>query len=253
MFDFLLFLSHSGVLALLLMLYLIDAVMDGPELFRVGIQGCKLLLQIPVLRFQTGLFRTPCGSGQLAVHHLSFQFALSHVEQAKRIVMFCLVLLAGFLKADGFQLVGNGFSVLVVVRHSQQFVQFLNPRRIVVLGDDRYVQPKFVKLLDRSIPIVRIEGDDWNRIAEETTLLLSLSNLSGDYKKLREEIMSKGKFLRPTPRTRAEQLKPVAQTEAPAEDEGAAVEEELVEFDPAPAAQAPEAKAPEAQEPATAE
>ena len=130
----------------------------------------------------------------------------------------------------------------------QQFVQFLNPRRIVVLGDDRYVQPKFVKLLDRSIPIVRIEGDDWNRIAEETTLLLSLSNLSGDYKKLREELMSKGKFLRPTPRTRAEQLKPVAQTEAPAEDEVAAVEEELIEFDPAPAAQAPEA-----QEPATAE
>ena len=81
-----------------------------------------------------------------------------------------------------------------------------------------------------------------------TGWVLCLSNLSGDYKKLREELMSKGKFLRPTPRTRAAQLKPVAQTEAPAEDEVAAVEEELVEFDPAPAAQAPEA-----QEPATAE
>ena len=80
MFDFLLFLPSSGILMLVLMLYLIDAVMDGPELFRVGIQGYKLLLQISVLRFQTGLFRTPFSNGKLAVHHLSFQLALGHIE-----------------------------------------------------------------------------------------------------------------------------------------------------------------------------
>ena len=43
-FDFLFFLPCNGVLALLLMLYLIDAVMDGPELFCVGVQGRNLLL-----------------------------------------------------------------------------------------------------------------------------------------------------------------------------------------------------------------
>lgn len=100
-----------------------------------------------------------------------------------------------------------------------QFVRFLNPRRVVVLGDDRYVQPKFVERIPRSIPLVRIEGDDWNRIAEETTLLLSLSNLAGDYKELREELMSKGKFLRPTPRTGGNPRKPEIRTEAPAEEE----------------------------------
>ena len=108
------------------MLYLIDAVMDGPELFRVGIQGRKLLLQIPVLRFQTGLFRTPCSSGQLAVHHLSFQLALGHVEQPQLLIMLGLVLLTGFLKADGFQLVGNWLSGFVVIRHAKQLVQLFD-------------------------------------------------------------------------------------------------------------------------------
>ncbi|MBS1368820.1 MAG: hypothetical protein HPZ91_02585 [Lentisphaeria bacterium] len=108
----------------------------------------------------------------------------------------------------------------------KQFVEFLNPQRIVVLGDERYVQPKFLKLLDRSIPIVRIEGDDWNRIAEETTYLLSLSHLGDNYKRLREELTSKGKFLRPTPRTHQQQPEP--QQAAPA-DEPQVVEDVIVE------------------------
>ena len=106
-----------------------------------------------------------------------------------------------------------------------KFVQFLNPSRIVVLGDDRYVPAKYLNLLDRTIPVVRIEGNDWDRIADQTTLLLGLSNLGGDYKKLRDEIMSKGKLLRPSPRTHQE-LKPVEKTPAAAED----IATETVEF-----------------------
>ena len=40
--------------------------------------------------------------------------------------MFCLVLLTGFLKADGFQLVRNRFSGLAVICHAKQLVQFLD-------------------------------------------------------------------------------------------------------------------------------
>lgn len=98
-----------------------------------------------------------------------------------------------------------------------QFVQFLNPSRIVVLGDERYVPAKYLNLLDRAIPIVRIEGEDWNRVADQTTLLLGLSNLGGDYRKLRDEMTSKGKLLRPTPRTHQE-LKPADKAPAAAED-----------------------------------
>lgn len=125
-----------------------------------------------------------------------------------------------------------------------QFVQFLNPSRIIILGDERYVPSKYLTLLDRSIPIVRIEGDDWNRIAEQATLLLGLSNLGGDYKKLRDDLMSKGKFLRPTPRLHHEtELKPVEKTPAAVED----IEIETVEITEPLGAAAPE---PEAAQPA---
>jgi hypothetical protein len=113
-----------------------------------------------------------------------------------------------------------------------QFVQFLNPSRIVVLGDERYVPTKYLNPLDKAIPIVRIEGDDWNRIADQTTLLLGLTNLGGDYKKLRDEMTSKGKLLRPTPRTHQD-LKPVEKT--PAVEEDVNVKVDTVEI-PEPAA-----------------
>jgi len=98
-----------------------------------------------------------------------------------------------------------------------QFVQFLNPSRIIVLGDERYVPAKYLNLLDRAIPIVRIEGEDWNRVADQATLLLGLSNLGVDYKKLRDEMTSKGKLLRPTPRTHQE-LKPADKAPTAVED-----------------------------------
>lgn len=98
-----------------------------------------------------------------------------------------------------------------------QFVQFLNPSRIVVLGDERYVPAKYLNLLDRAIPIVRIEGEDWNRVADQATLLLGLSNLGVDYKGLREKMTNKGQLLRPTPRTHQE-IKPADKAPAAAED-----------------------------------
>lgn len=106
-----------------------------------------------------------------------------------------------------------------------QFVQFLKLSRIVVLGDERYVPTKYLDLFDKTIPTVRIEGEDWNRIADQTTLLLGLSNLGGDYKKLRDDMLSKGKLLRPSPRTHQE-VKPVDKAPAASED----IATETVEF-----------------------
>ena len=74
----------------------------------------------------------------------------------------------------------------------RHFLSYLNPRRVVVLGDERYVSNQFVeeylKKLEFPIPVVRIEGNDWNRIAEETTLLLSLSHLGDNFQRLRQEM-----------------------------------------------------------------
>ncbi len=69
-----------------------------------------------------------------------------------------------------------------------EFIRQLNPRRIVVLGDERYVPEKYVDLLDHNIPVVRIVGANWNRVADELTFMLNLSNLSKEYRRLREKL-----------------------------------------------------------------
>ena len=84
----------------------------------------------------------------------------------------------------------------ILAKDLNAFVRYLNPQRIVVLGDDKYVQRSYIDLLDRTIPIVRIEGNDWNRIAEQLTDLLNLSRLGDDYKELRETMLNDGRIYR---------------------------------------------------------
>ena len=125
----------------------------------------------------------------------------------------------------------------------RQFVEFMNPRRIFVLGDERYVPTKYVELFNSNIPVVRIQGSDWNRVANQATLLLGLSNLSGDFQKLHDDMM-KGKFLRPTPRTNRPEIKEADKAPASAAEDktaeksapGAAVEAVDVPAGSAPAA-----------------
>ncbi len=88
-----------------------------------------------------------------------------------------------------------------------RMVNFMNPRRIVVLGNSDYVQPKYLKLLDRRIPLFIVDGSDWQRCADELTFMLNLSNLSGNYKRLHAELVSS---YRPLPQA------PAAEETAPA-------------------------------------
>ena len=112
------------------------------------------------------------------------------------------------------------------------FVRFLNPRRIIVLGNDAYVQPKYIAMLDRTIPVIRV---DWNRSAEELTDLLHLSNLDRNYRKLRETMLDKGKIYRPISKPKQQMpAKEVMEEQAP-EDfavEAAPAADDVVEAAP---------------------
>ena len=101
-------------------------VMNRPELFHVGMERRKLCLNVLAVLLQLLTFPAPCGDGHLAILEIRFQLALCHVERPQRIVMLRLVLLAGFFKTDGFQLVRSGLARLVVVHHPQQFVHFFD-------------------------------------------------------------------------------------------------------------------------------
>ncbi len=95
------------------------------------------------------------------------------------------------------------------------YVNFLHPRRIVVLGNQTYLPDSAFQMLDRTIPIVRIEGKNWNLIAEELTFMLNLSNLAGNFKDLREQMNNSYK---PTSLPRQlKEAKPVAAIEQESE------------------------------------
>ena len=77
------------------------------------------------------------------------------------------------------------------------FVRFLNPKRIVVIGDDQIVSKRHIDMLDRSIPVVRIDGADWVRVAEQLNFMLNLSHLDSNFKRLYETIRNDGRIYRP--------------------------------------------------------
>ncbi len=69
-----------------------------------------------------------------------------------------------------------------------RFVQFVNPQRVVILGDANYVPVEYEKSIDPNIPVIVIRGDDWNRAAAGLSNLLNLSNLKSDYTTLSAKI-----------------------------------------------------------------
>jgi hypothetical protein len=71
-----------------------------------------------------------------------------------------------------------------------RFIRFLNPKQIVILGDDRYVAEKYRKMIDKNTPVIAIHCDNWQLIADRVSILLDASNVGDDYKKLGYQLNS---------------------------------------------------------------
>ena len=67
------------------------------------------------------------------------------------------------------------------------WIKFSQCRRVIILGDSNCVPDKYETMIDKYTPVVRITGD-WERVAEELTFLLNLSNLKSNYVRLRPQL-----------------------------------------------------------------
>lgn len=92
------------------------------------------------------------------------------------------------------------------------FIRTCGPRRIIILGDERYVPRRYEEMLDKKIPIFRVTGENWQRIAEELTFMLNLSRLDRNFRKLYEKMY--GDIYRPISRP-APQPQPAQDGSAP--------------------------------------
>lgn len=91
----------------------------------------------------------------------------------------------------------NNNTMVIAEKHLNRFINFLGVKRIIVLGNASYVPQRYIDMLDHNTPVMRIESNDWYRIAEELNYMLNLSNLDKNFKKLREALITEGRRYRP--------------------------------------------------------
>lgn len=67
------------------------------------------------------------------------------------------------------------------------YINQLNPGRLVIIGDERFVTPaqerKLRTINTKRIPIFRVYGGDWGRIAEELDDMLNIGNLGREFRR----------------------------------------------------------------------
>lgn len=95
----------------------------------------------------------------------------------------------------------------------------LNVRRLLIIGDENYVskdmEMKLRKINIRNTPILRIYGENWDRIAAELDDLLNIGNLAKEFRSNRDDISLRVRRPAPVRRPKQEQ-KPEVRRELPA-------------------------------------
>ena len=81
------------------------------------------------------------------------------------------------------------------------YINQLNPNRVVIIGDERFVtraqEDKLRTIKIQRIPIVRIYGGDWGRIAEELDDMLNIGNLAREFRRNYFDLSMSDSTLRP--------------------------------------------------------
>lgn len=92
------------------------------------------------------------------------------------------------------------------------FINFINPKMVLVIGGPNYVPDAYYKMISDNRPIVRVSGADWIKNADTIGSMLNLSNVPGDYKKLLEQLQNDTNYQRAAPQVPEHVAQPVVET-----------------------------------------
>lgn len=81
---------------------------------------------------------------------------------------------------DVFFLPSGPEAMVLEPERYQEFIAFLQPKRVVVLGDDSFVPPRFLELV-RDHPTVVVKSRDWRKNAETLAEMFDYSKLPEYY------------------------------------------------------------------------
>ena len=71
-----------------------------------------------------------------------------------------------------------------------RFIKYINPKQILIIGDNNYVPEKYRKLIDQNQTVIAVRNKNWIEASRRVENILDLSNLSYDYKKLYDRLES---------------------------------------------------------------
>lgn len=118
----------------------------------------------------------------------------------------------------------SGKALRVAYTEMTNFINFINPKMVLVLGNPSYVPDAYFKMISDNRPIVRIIGTDWYKIADTAGSMLNLSNVPGDYKKLLEQLQSDTNYQRAAPQEPEHVAQPIVEAPAPVVEKPVVVE-----------------------------
>jgi len=118
----------------------------------------------------------------------------------------------------------SGKALRVPYTEMTNFINFLNPKMVLVLGGPDYVPDAYYKMISDNRPIVRVSGADWYKNADTVGSMLNLSNVPGDYKKLLEQLQSDTNYQRSAPQVPEYVAQPVVEAPIPVVEKPVIVE-----------------------------
>jgi hypothetical protein len=92
-----------------------------------------------------------------------------------------------------------GKSKVIPRKSFSRTISFINPKQIIVLGNNNYVPENYVAALRKIAPVFVIDTETWQAAADSIAPMLNLSKLPRNYRKLSAQL-AEGKFYIPDPR-----------------------------------------------------
>ena len=128
------------------------------------------------------------------------------------------ILLVPFVSANSSQDIffvppqKSGKALRIPYTEMTNFINFINPKMVVVLGGPDYVPDAYYKMIpDNNRTVVRVNGADWFKNADTVGSILNLSNVPGDYRKLLEQLQNDTNYQRSVPQVPEHVAQPVVE------------------------------------------
>lgn len=82
----------------------------------------------------------------------------------------------------------------IAPRDFANFLRTVSPKKILILGDARYVPQQYQDVIDRGLTVERVSNNNWIELAKTVQDNMNLNNLASDYKRLHYEMMNRLKL-----------------------------------------------------------